>query len=139
MSMSFRIIQGERLSQFSAPHPGQSSSALKGGDGGGTFGDMEARVAALEAHMENVRENVGLIRTDVRDTSKQVAELKTNLATLTQTVERLPTKEWGVKAVVALGALVSVLMVLNGAVSWYLSPHALPAATSNLPTPAAKP
>lgn len=40
---------------------------LKSGDGGGTFDGMDARVKALETHVEYIRRDIGEMRTDVRD------------------------------------------------------------------------
>ncbi|MFO1162563.1 MAG: hypothetical protein U1E60_27255 [Reyranellaceae bacterium] len=93
---------------------------LKAGGGGGTFDGMEARVAALEAHMENVRENVGLIRTDSKEAAKSIGEIKTDIATLRQKVDSLPTKEWGVNALIKLAAVMAALYVIGTAVTLFV-------------------
>jgi hypothetical protein len=74
---------------------------------------MEARVASLEAHMANVRENVGLIRADGRQTAADINAMKIDLATLKAKVDTLPTKEWGAKAVIALAALVVAITTIG--------------------------
>lgn len=63
------------------------ASPLQTGDGDGTSGGMEARVAKLEAHMEHVRADVTVMKADV-------AVLKTDMAGLKVKVDQLPTKEW---------------------------------------------
>ncbi|WP_313534354.1 hypothetical protein [Sphingomonas sp.] len=54
---------------------------LNRGGGGGTFDPMEPRVAKLEAHMENVRAELGKLSTVPAD-----------LATLKERVAHLPSK-----------------------------------------------
>jgi hypothetical protein len=41
-------------------------SVLRGGDGGGTFDGMEARVAKLEASIQHIQTDVADIKNDVR-------------------------------------------------------------------------
>ncbi len=52
-------VRQERQSQ-------QSGVALRGGDGGGTFNGMEARVAKLEAAIEHIQTDIADIKGDVR-------------------------------------------------------------------------
>ena len=54
---------------------------LFGGGGGGTYGGMEARIAVLEAHMENVRDEI-----------RKLANVPADLATLKEKLEHVPTK-----------------------------------------------
>ena len=61
----------------------QENKALKGGDGGGTFGGMESRVAKLEAHVEHIQ----------RDLTK-LGEVPTDVAAMKRDIAALPTKEY---------------------------------------------
>jgi hypothetical protein len=99
-------------------HP--PTEGLKGGGGGGTFDDMEARVASLEADMRNVRENVGLIRTDVREAAANINAIKLDLGSLTSNVGNLPTKEWGVNAVIKLAAFIVALSIIATAATIFV-------------------
>jgi hypothetical protein len=72
---------------------------------GGTYDDMEGRLAKLESDMEYVKRDVGEMRPDV-------AKLKTDVATLVERVGNLPTKEWTFKSLAALLVAISVIVGL---------------------------
>jgi hypothetical protein len=86
---------------------------LKGSGGGGTFDDMEARVASLEAHMLNVRENIGLIRTDARQATTDINSIRISAAMLTERVSHLPSKGWGVTAIILLASFLTAMTLLG--------------------------
>lgn len=74
--------------------------ALRAGGGGGTTGNMEARVARLEAHVE-------ILRTDSAATRSDVGDIRLDLATLTERVAHLPSKGFVVTSnmtAIALGS-----------------------------------
>ena len=60
--------------------PQQEEWALKGGDGGGTSGGMEARVARLESDMEHVKKSVDRIDAGISDLKKSLADLRVETA-----------------------------------------------------------
>lgn len=78
------------------------ASPLQTGDGDGTSGGMEARVAKLEAHMEHVRADVTAMKSDV-------SVLKTDVAGLKVKVDHLPSKGFIVTTVVGTGAVLAAL------------------------------
>jgi hypothetical protein len=72
MATPMRLIQSQPLSQFEDPGDSHgTSSPLKAGDGGGTYGgmppDLPERVAVLETHIEHINKNIGIIQQDIRD------------------------------------------------------------------------
>jgi hypothetical protein len=74
---------------------------LKPPSGGGNFGDMEARVAKLEAHMEHVRGELA-----------KLASLPVEVATIKTKVEHLPGKGFVVTSAITTVAAVTGLLVL---------------------------
>lgn len=73
---------------------------LREGDGGGTSGGMEERVARLEKHMDQLTKDVG--------------DLRVSVATVTENVRHLPTKPWLFTTLAmmmtALAAIVGVIV-----------------------------
>lgn len=126
------IVLDERRVASNTPGP----MGLKGAGGGGTFDGMEGRVASLEAHMLNVRENVGLIRTDVRQAATDINAIKLDLGKLETKVSNLPTKEWGVNALIKFAAVISAVTVLSTLATIFV-PRLLPSAPAVAPPPAA--
>ena len=63
--------------------PAEEAASLKDGDGGGTSGGMEARLAKLEAQMEHVQADLA-----------KLAGLPVDLAGLKVQVDNLPTKDY---------------------------------------------
>lgn len=55
------------LNVIPGPWGEPSTPTLKSGDGGGTFGGMEARVAKLEALSEAVARDLADLKSDVRE------------------------------------------------------------------------
>jgi len=87
-------------------------AGLKAGDGGGTFDDMEARVAVLENEVKHIREDIGLMRSDVHKSREDIGTIKTDIALAKSDIARLPSKEWNVKALIGLAAFITALTVL---------------------------
>ncbi|MEY0016023.1 hypothetical protein AB7W42_14850 [Providencia rettgeri] len=56
-----------------------------GGVGGG--GDMESRVARLEASVENIQSNMSDAKSDIRVLTSDVSDIKTTLAVLVQKID----------------------------------------------------
>ncbi len=79
---------------------------LKGGDGGGTSGGMEERVIRLEKNLDQLTKDVGDIRVDV--------------ATLKENVRHLPTKPW---MFATLGSLLLIAVAVIGLLIRFM-PHA---------------
>jgi septal ring factor EnvC (AmiA/AmiB activator) len=105
------LLQTGQIRQFSEPP--HSGSALKGSGGGGTFDDMESKVAALEAHMLHVREDIRDIKAESKQAASNIADIRVNVATLTERVNHLPTKGWGVTVVIALAAFLSAVSLFG--------------------------
>lgn len=77
------------------PMPGR---VLPPGDGGGNYGDMEARIARLESDVEHVKGAVAEIRSDLRDTKADIGAIKTDLAIIKERLSHIPTTNklvWG--------------------------------------------
>ena len=55
---------------------------------------LEARVASLEADVKNIRENVGDMKSVLKDAGKDLTDLKVSHATLTERIIHLPTKSY---------------------------------------------
>jgi hypothetical protein len=68
---------------------------LNGGDGGGTSGVMEARVAKLESDMEHVKKGVDRIESGINDLRKGVSDLQVKAGTLDERSKRFTTR-WDV-------------------------------------------
>ena len=82
----------------------KENDALKSGDGGGTFGGMDGRVAKLEAHVETLRSDMSAVKKDVGD-------IRIGLATLTERVAHLPSKGFVVTATTTtIGFLTAVVI-----------------------------
>ena len=79
---------------------------LKSGSGGGTSGGMEARLAKLESDMEYVKRDVGELRPDVKDVRERLSRLEV-------AVSSLPTKTWGVSALMLLLTLIAALVLFQ--------------------------
>lgn len=76
---------------------------LNSGGGGGNFDPMEPRVAKLEAHMENVRAELG-----------KLSSVPADLATLKERVAHLPSKGFIVGAsLTSMTLLVTILGLLK--------------------------
>lgn len=87
----------------------KSTGLLKSGDGGGTFGDMEARVAKLEASVSHLERDMGEVRADVRGLRDTVADIRERLVRLEERVAHLPGKGFIVTCTtVTLGLIVAV-------------------------------
>lgn len=81
----------------------RESETLKGGGPGGISGDMEARVAKLEAHMEHVRADLG-----------KLANVPADLAEIKANVQALPDKDWvGTKMRNWVGGSVAILTLVT--------------------------
>jgi hypothetical protein len=74
------------------------NAALKGGDGDGTSGDMEARLTRLEKSFDTL--------------TKDVSDMRVDVATLKENVRHLPTKPWMFSTLVAMLAALSVIIGL---------------------------
>jgi hypothetical protein len=107
MARPFQAVPSRENHQLPAP-----SQPLKGGDGGGTFDGMEARVAALEAHMQHVREDIAGLRGDLKIATNDIGTIKTDIAIMKGDIARLPGKGWIVSAVGSLAALLIALSAI---------------------------
>ncbi|EJN04276.1 hypothetical protein [Phyllobacterium sp. YR531] len=74
ISLEYLRKQNEKLREFSNEH-------LKSGDGGGTYGGMEARVAKLEATVSHIERDVGELRVDMKDVRDRLKSIETSMAT----------------------------------------------------------
>ena len=79
---------------------------LKGGGGGGTSDDMEARLARLEKSFDTL--------------TKDVSDMRVDVATLKENVRHLPTKPWMFST---LAAMLVALSVIIGLIVRFI-PHA---------------
>lgn len=93
---------------------------LKDGDGGGTSGGMESRIARLESDMGHVKDTLKSLDTRSEGVRKDVGEIKTDLATLKANVGHLPGK--GFIFAVAAGLLASAGALMTAVVRFI--PHA---------------
>jgi hypothetical protein len=78
-----------------------AGTSLKDGDGDGTSGGMEARIAKLEADMEHVKKSID-----------RLVDVPTKLAVLEERVSHLPGKGFIVTAAIATIGGVTALMGL---------------------------
>ena len=85
---------------------------------------MEARVAALEAHMVNVRDDISQLKADVGASTFDIGAIKTDVALIQRDIVHLPTKTWGVKAAISFGAVVAVLVGTSTLVNILMTPRA---------------
>lgn len=67
-------------------HHSKNPHYTEGGDGGddGGGGMFEARVAKLEADVENIKINLAEARTDIRELTKNSASMRTDVSTILQ-------------------------------------------------------
>jgi hypothetical protein len=63
--------------------PAEPDTPLKGGEGGGTYDGMEARIAKLEAHMEHVQSDLA-----------KLGGLPADIAGMKSDIGNLPTKDY---------------------------------------------
>jgi hypothetical protein len=97
-----------------------SRDALKNGDGDGTSGGMEGRIARLESDMGHVKDSLKSLDARTEGLRKDVGDIRTDLATLKVKVDHLPGK--GFIFAVATGML-GAAGVLMAAVVRFI-PHA---------------
>lgn len=91
----------------------QQPGALKSGDGGGTSGGMEARVARLEADVDYIKRDVSELKTDVRGVKGDVTAIRLDLARLDERVKHLPTKWFVVTSLTGIVGLFTVLSIFG--------------------------
>lgn len=96
------IPAGER---FRRPPP-VGSGGLRGSGGGGTYDDMEARVAKLEAHVEHLVNDVSAIKTDMKDSRERIIKIEGKL-------DHVPTYWDVVKIFSALLGLLTALILFQ--------------------------
>lgn len=91
---------------------------VESGGGGGDSTGMEARVAKLEAHMEHVLADTGLLKSDV-------GQIKMDVASASATLKTLPDKEyvsttmrnWALVAAAIIGAINAAVLIVSRALS----------------------
>jgi tetrahydromethanopterin S-methyltransferase subunit B len=88
------------------------ASALQGGDGGGTSGGMEARVARLESDMEHVKKAVDRLETSVSDTKKSLGEVKTTVSVLDERSKHFPTRTELLTTSAVMVAIIGAIVAL---------------------------
>lgn len=86
---------------------------LKPSDDGGNSGDMEPRLARLEAHMEHAQSDLTGLKGDVRD-------IRDRLARLEEKVSHLPGKGFIVGSTVTTLALITALIAFQEQVQAFL-------------------
>ena len=94
--------------------------ALKGGDGGGTSGGMEARVAKLESDVEHVKRTLDDLRADVKATRSDIGAMKVDFGRFDERMKHMPGK--GFIFSVGLGLLAAAGGIITLAVRFI--PHA---------------
>jgi predicted nuclease with TOPRIM domain len=81
------------------------SLPLKGGDGGGTSDSMEERVSQLEKKFDRLETKLDTNTTAIND-------MRVSMATITERVAHLPSKEFIYKGIAGLIAVMGTLAVL---------------------------
>lgn len=79
---------------------------MRGSGGGGTYDDMEARVAKLEAHVEHLVNDVSAIKTDMKDSRERIIKIEGKL-------DHVPTYWDVVKIFSALLGLLTALILFQ--------------------------
>lgn len=112
------ISKQEHWAQMQASSSNDSTRALKSGGGDGTSGDMEARVAKLEATTEHIQRDLADVKTDVRDTRDRLGKLEVK-------VDHLPTKGWVDARIVFLLVAIGAVVTFQGHIQAWLGivPH----------------
>jgi hypothetical protein len=116
----------ERIERVRLLNTSEPFVPLQVGGGGGTFDGMEPRVARLEADVEHIKTDIGDIKSDIRSLNVLMTEARTNIATLTERVSHLPTKEFIVKSVMTSLAVITALVVFQSGIQrlfGILPPH----------------
>ncbi|EUB95575.1 hypothetical protein PMI07_002063 [Rhizobium sp. CF080] len=78
---------------------------LRGGGSGGNDGGMDGKIEALEKRLEK-------FETKVDGLSKDIGDLKTQTAVLSERVSHLPSKEFIYKGIAGLVTLFGALLIL---------------------------
>lgn len=107
----------------------RASQLLPGGGDGGHDGgmppDFPERVAVLETEVKHIKTDVATLKTDVRQMAADITTLKVDVATIKERLQHLPTKGWGVGAVVTTVGLIAALVALAPKLQAWLgtAPH----------------
>jgi hypothetical protein len=87
---------------------------LQNGDGGGTSGGMEARLARLESDMDHVKRDVGELKADVRNLLLGVETVKASNGVIEEKLRHVATvpQMWAaaIGIVSALGGIVALIV-----------------------------
>lgn len=83
---------------------------LNSGGGGGTSDGMEARVTKLETTLADFRV----------DTAKQIGDVRTELATISERVSHLPSKEYiSTRLLGLLAAIAALILFADKVKAWF--------------------
>ena len=98
-----------------------------GGDDGDMPPDLPERVGVLEAHVQNIRDDVSILRNDLGGVRNDVSTLKVDVGTMKENIRHLPTKGWAVGALLSTLAVITALVTLAPKLqSWIGTAPSLP-------------
>lgn len=97
------------------------SGALQYGGGAGRFDGMEARIAHIEAHVDHMRDDIGDMRLDLRETTKTVISVASDMRELDSRVASLPGKGWTFFAMLLFTAIICAVILYLEQIRQYLS------------------
>lgn len=106
------------LADYKSKLPRAQPSSLKGGDGGGTFDDMEPRVAALEKRFDRLEGQLDKL-------TEKVSDLRVDMGIVKERVSHLPTKGWAFTVAAAIIAATGTIVTLAPKLQQWLGvvPH----------------
>lgn len=89
------------------------AASLKSGDGDGTSGGMEVRVARLEVDVDYIKRDVADIKADMRGVKTDITGIKIDLARIDERLKSMPTKWFVVTSVTAIIGLFTALSIFG--------------------------
>ncbi|MFM9978164.1 MAG: hypothetical protein ACKVOP_09015 [Sphingomonadaceae bacterium] len=101
-----------RLVQIEARIQAMHDDFLKGGDGGGTSGGMEPRIARLESDVDHIKKTLDRLDRGVEGVRNDVVSIKTDASAMKEQLRHLPSvaQMWlaAMSIVAALGGIVAL-------------------------------